>query len=218
MGTIRSRKVEEVTFEQYVRFDQSLGQDEIKNSLKEHIGSCGEISRVAIPVDWATGGVKGYAYLDFNDGDSFNEALELDGSELNKFSLTVNETKPKGESRDGPGSGRGGGGRGGRRGVADLVVVQVVEDVEHLISQILVLLAQERRLLSMMRIKEVGLDYSRVPFTLACLPASVEVEVIVLVGYNCCYLFTILAFLLHFVVLIIINIIILPFFSLVSKC
>ncbi|TYJ05131.1 hypothetical protein E1A91_A12G144700v1 [Gossypium mustelinum] len=114
--TPHSRKVEEVTFEQYVRFDQSLGQDEIKNSLKEHIGSCGEISRVAIPVDWATGGVKGYAYLDFNDGDSFNEALELDGSELNKFSLTVNETKPKGESRDGPDSGRGGGGRGGGRG------------------------------------------------------------------------------------------------------
>ncbi|KAK8265085.1 hypothetical protein V6Z12_D12G155000 [Gossypium hirsutum] len=60
----------------YVRgFDQSLGQDEIKNSLKEHFGPCGEISRVAIPVDWETGGVKGYAYLDFNDGDSFNKAL-----------------------------------------------------------------------------------------------------------------------------------------------
>ncbi|MBA0688973.1 hypothetical protein Goari_006726, partial [Gossypium aridum] len=45
----------------YVRvFDQSLGQDEIKNSLKEHFGPCGEICRVAIPVDWETGGVKGY--------------------------------------------------------------------------------------------------------------------------------------------------------------
>ncbi|MBA0834455.1 hypothetical protein Goarm_006808, partial [Gossypium armourianum] len=62
----------------YVRgFDQSLGQDEIKNSLKEHFGPCGEISRVAIPVDWETGGVKGYAYLDFNGRDSFNKALVL---------------------------------------------------------------------------------------------------------------------------------------------
>lgn len=54
--------------------------------------------------------------MDFNDGVCFNKALELDGSELNKFSLTVNEAKPKGEFRDGPGSGRGGVGRGGRRG------------------------------------------------------------------------------------------------------
>ena len=60
-----------------------------------------------------------YAYLDFNDGDSFNKALELDGSELNKFSLTVNEAKPKGEFRDGPGSGRGGGRSGGWSGARD---------------------------------------------------------------------------------------------------
>ncbi|MBA0717955.1 hypothetical protein Golax_005726, partial [Gossypium laxum] len=66
----------------YVRgFDQSLGQDEIKNSLKEHFGPCGEISRVAIPVDWETGGVKGYVspvalcLFGFQLRDSFNKAL-----------------------------------------------------------------------------------------------------------------------------------------------
>ncbi|EOX99141.1 Nucleolin like 2 isoform 4, partial [Theobroma cacao] len=97
-------------------FDQSLGEDEIRSSLEEHFGSCGEISRVAIPVDRETGGVKGYAYLDFNDGDSFNKALELDGSELSNYSLSVDEAKPRGEFRDGPGSGRGGGRSGGRSG------------------------------------------------------------------------------------------------------
>ncbi|KAB2047679.1 hypothetical protein ES319_A13G064400v1 [Gossypium barbadense] len=101
----------------YVRgFDQSLSQDEAKQSLEEHFGSCGEISRVAIPVDRETGYLRGYAYLDFNDGDSFNKALELDGSELNNYSLTVDEAKPRGEFRDGPGGERGGGRSGGRDG------------------------------------------------------------------------------------------------------
>lgn len=50
--------------------------------------------------------------MDFNNGDSLNKALELNGSELNNYTLIVEEAKP----RDGPGSGRGGGRSGGRRG------------------------------------------------------------------------------------------------------
>jgi len=55
------------------------------------------------------------AYMDFSDGNSFNKALELNGSELNGEYLTVDEAKPRGDSRDGGGSARGGrsGGRSG---------------------------------------------------------------------------------------------------------
>ncbi|XP_039026756.1 nucleolin 2-like isoform X2 [Hibiscus syriacus] len=120
-GKSRSRTI-------FVRgFDQSLDEYEIKNSLEEHFGSCGEISRVAVPTDRETGAVKGFAYMDFKDEDSLNKALELNGSKLNNYSLTVDEAKPKGDFGGGPGSGRGGrsggwsggrdsGGRGGRGG------------------------------------------------------------------------------------------------------
>ena len=51
------------------------------------------------------------AHIDFVDGDGFNKALELDGSDLGGSYLTVQEGKPR-ES-----GGRGGGGRfGDRRG------------------------------------------------------------------------------------------------------
>ena len=62
------------------------------------------------------------AYMDFTDGDSFNKALELNGTELGGYTLNVEEAKPRGDSRDGGGrsggrsGGRDGGRFGGRRG------------------------------------------------------------------------------------------------------
>ncbi|KAI8538377.1 hypothetical protein RHMOL_Rhmol09G0098200 [Rhododendron molle] len=55
----------------------------------------------------------GYAYMEFTDSDSFNKALELSGSELEGCALTVEEARPRGDSRDSSSS-RGGRGRGGR--------------------------------------------------------------------------------------------------------
>lgn len=81
--------------------------------------------------------------MDFKDQDAFNKSLELNGSDLNGYNLTVEEAKPRTDSRDGGGwsggrsggresggrsggrfggprgggrGGRGGGGRGGRGG------------------------------------------------------------------------------------------------------
>ncbi|KAL9265689.1 Nucleolin 2-like protein [Drosera capensis] len=98
-------------------FDKSLGEDQIRNALQEHFGSCGEITRVSIPKDYESGAVKGIAYMDFKDGDGFNSALELNGSELGGFELQVEQAKPRGDSR-GDGGDRSGGrsGRGGRFG------------------------------------------------------------------------------------------------------
>ncbi|XP_057963316.1 nucleolin 2-like isoform X4 [Malania oleifera] len=98
-------------------FDKSVGEDEVRSALEEHFGSCGQISRLSIPKDYETGDVKGFAYLDFQDADSFNKALELSGSELGGYSLMVDEARPKGDGRDSAGrGGRSGGRSGGRDG------------------------------------------------------------------------------------------------------
>ncbi|KAL9252063.1 Nucleolin 2-like protein [Drosera capensis] len=98
-------------------FDKSLGEDEIRNALQEHFGSCGEVTRVSIPKDYESGSVKGIAYMDFKDSDGFNSALELNGSELGGFELQVEQAKPRGDSRGDGGDRSGGrGGRGGRFG------------------------------------------------------------------------------------------------------
>lgn len=60
--------------------------------------------------------------MDFKDSDSFNKALELHESELDGYSLSVDEAKPRdsqpsggrGRGRFGDGGGRSGGRRGGR--------------------------------------------------------------------------------------------------------
>ncbi|KAJ6737029.1 EUKARYOTIC TRANSLATION INITIATION FACTOR 4B/4H [Salix viminalis] len=96
-------------------FDKFSGEDEIRSSLQEHFGSCGEIKRISIPTDYETGAIKGMAYLEFNDADSMNKAFELNGSQLGDAYLTVDEAKPKSDNRDGSG-GRGGRFGGGRSG------------------------------------------------------------------------------------------------------
>ncbi|GAV84316.1 LOW QUALITY PROTEIN: RRM_1 domain-containing protein [Cephalotus follicularis] len=41
-------------------FDANSEEDEVRVSLKNPFGSCGEISRISIPKDYDTGAVKGY--------------------------------------------------------------------------------------------------------------------------------------------------------------
>lgn len=97
-------------------FDSSVGEDQVRASLEEHFGSCGEITRISVPKDYDTGSVKGIAYLDFTDADSFNKALEMSGTEVGGYSLVVDEAKQRGDF--GSGGGRSGG-RGGRSGGRD---------------------------------------------------------------------------------------------------
>ncbi|CAD5196313.1 unnamed protein product [Musa acuminata subsp. malaccensis] len=97
-------------------FDKSLEEDQIRSSLEEHFGSCGELTRVSIPKDYESGASKGIAYMDFKDQDAFTQALELNGSELGGYTLTVDEAKPRGDNRDGGWSGGGGRDSAGRSG------------------------------------------------------------------------------------------------------
>lgn len=54
--------------------------------------------------------------MDFKDQDAFTQALELNGSELGGYTLTVDEAKPRGDNRDGGWSGGGGRDSAGRSG------------------------------------------------------------------------------------------------------
>ncbi|KAL0409157.1 UNVERIFIED_CONTAM: Nucleolin 2 [Sesamum radiatum] len=99
-------------------FNKYDGEDQIRSSLEEHFGSCGEITRVSIPKD-QDGAVKGMAYIDFKDNDSFKQALELNGSDFGESTLAVEEARPRGDARDSAGGGRGGGWSGGRGGGRD---------------------------------------------------------------------------------------------------
>ena len=44
-------------------FDSSLAPNDIKSALTEHFASCGEITRVSVPVDRETGGSRGCVTL-----------------------------------------------------------------------------------------------------------------------------------------------------------
>ncbi|CAA7405407.1 unnamed protein product [Spirodela intermedia] len=100
-------------------FDRSLDEDQVRSSLEQHFGSCGEITRISVPKDYETGGPKGIAYIDFKDKDAFNGALELNGSALGDYYLTVDEAKPRGDSGSFGSGGFSGGGRSGSRSGRD---------------------------------------------------------------------------------------------------
>jgi len=44
-------------------FDASLSEDDIKNTLREHFSSCGEIKNVSVPIDRDTGNSKGLVII-----------------------------------------------------------------------------------------------------------------------------------------------------------
>ncbi|XP_044396467.1 nucleolin 2 isoform X3 [Triticum aestivum] len=88
-------------------FDSSLGEDENRRSLQQHLSSCGEITRVSIAKDYDTCASKGIADMEFIDKSSLPKALELTGSDLGGCSLSVDEAKPSPDNRDGADSDRG---------------------------------------------------------------------------------------------------------------
>jgi len=81
--------------------------------LVSHFSACGTIERVTIVCDKYSGRPKGFAYLEFQDESSVENAVKLDGSEFKGRNLKVTPKRvnlPQFQ-RGGPG-GRGGRGRG----------------------------------------------------------------------------------------------------------
>ncbi|KAJ0530700.1 putative RNA recognition motif domain, nucleotide-binding alpha-beta plait domain superfamily [Helianthus annuus] len=62
---------------------------QVKSSLEEQFGKCGEISRMAIPKDFESCASKRVACIDFIDSKAFSKALDLSGYELSGGTIIV---------------------------------------------------------------------------------------------------------------------------------
>ncbi|KAJ0522761.1 putative RNA recognition motif domain, nucleotide-binding alpha-beta plait domain superfamily [Helianthus annuus] len=89
-GNDRSSKRSE---QSQVRPIRGVGTDDgfydVKSSLEEQFGKCGEISRMAIPKDFESCASKRVACIDFIDSKAFSKALDLSGYELSGGTITV---------------------------------------------------------------------------------------------------------------------------------
>ena len=85
-------------------------------SLFEQVG---QVDSVNVITDRDTGRSKGFAFVEMSSEDADKAITQLNGTEVNGRTLTVNEARPREErsgNRGGYGGGRNSGGRGGRGG------------------------------------------------------------------------------------------------------
>ena len=95
----------------------NLSFDTQEHELREAFAKHGEVSSAKIITDRDTGRSRGFGFVEMeNDAEGMVAINQLNGSDMNGRSLTVNVAKPR-ENRGGGGGNRGfGGGRGGRGG------------------------------------------------------------------------------------------------------
>ena len=94
-----------------------------QEGLQAQFGAHGQVDEVAVITDRDTGRPRGFAFVTMNNDNEARAAIEqLNGTELDGRTITVNEARPKsnggggGGGHGGPrGSGGGGGGGGGRK-------------------------------------------------------------------------------------------------------
>ncbi len=99
-------------------FIGNLAFSTTKEDLEGAFSVYGPIIEVKIPTDRYTGRVRGFAFVTFENQQSAEKALALDGKELNGRPIRVNVAQEKKEGSGGrDGGGRdGGGSRGGMGG------------------------------------------------------------------------------------------------------
>jgi len=84
------------------------GEEEIwPEQLAEHFKVCGDIRRVTIKIDKATGDRMGFAYIDFAEEAAAQTALTLDGSMFGTRAIRVNKKRPSEFGKKGKGKGKG---------------------------------------------------------------------------------------------------------------
>lgn len=82
-------------------------EEDLRKAFEEH----GSVDSVAIITDRDTGRSKGFGFVEMNDDDAAQKAIDaLNEEDFMGRTIKVNKARPK---REGGGGGRGGGGRGG---------------------------------------------------------------------------------------------------------
>jgi RNA recognition motif-containing protein len=94
----------------------NLSYQTTENDISNLFGQIGEVESANIITDRDTGRSKGFGFVEMGNDDADKAIAQLNGTELNGRTITVNEARPRedrGGNRGGYGRG-GGGGRGGR--------------------------------------------------------------------------------------------------------
>lgn len=87
-----------------------------QEALQEQFSAHGQVDEVAVITDRDTGRPRGFAFVTMNNDEEARAAIEqLNGTEVDGRTITVNEARPKTNSGGGRGGPRGGGGGGGGR-------------------------------------------------------------------------------------------------------
>ena len=91
----------------------NLSYQTTDNDLNNLFGQVGDVESVNIITDRDTGRSKGFGFVEMGNEDAEKAIAQLNGTELNGRSITVNEARPR-EDRGGNRGGYGRGGGGGR--------------------------------------------------------------------------------------------------------
>jgi len=87
------------------------------DDLNDLFSQVGEVLSASVLEDRETGRSRGFGFVEMEDRDAGNEAIErFNNAEFQGRNLVVNEAKPREERSGGGGGGRGFGGGGGSRG------------------------------------------------------------------------------------------------------
>ncbi len=92
----------------------NLSRTTTEDDLRDLFAEYGDVSTVNILKDRYTNEPRGFGFVEMPGKDEALKAIsELNGAELGGRSLTINEARPRNDSRGGGGGGRGGGRGGG---------------------------------------------------------------------------------------------------------
>ena len=99
----------------------NLSYNATEDQLRDAFGAFGEVTSVAIIKDRETGRPRGFAFVEMEDSDAAQRAIEgVNGQPIDGRPVNVNEARPRQDRGGGGGGGGGrrggGGGRGGRGG------------------------------------------------------------------------------------------------------
>ena len=95
-------------------FVGSLPYSATETQLRELFEPFGSVSSIRLISDKFTGRSKGFGFVEFEDDEAANKAIEdVNGKEFEGRTLVVNEARPEQPRERGFGGGGGGGGRGG---------------------------------------------------------------------------------------------------------
>ena len=91
----------------------NLGYGVTEGDLKSTFATYGEVSEARLITDRDTGRSKGFGFVEMPSSSEAQAAIQgLNGQEIQGRAVTVNEARPREDSRRGGGGGGGGRGRG----------------------------------------------------------------------------------------------------------